>query len=493
MKTKTLQRIACLLAAAVALSGCGKSDPVSQSPAKSSGLDAQNASKSAERTTAKPAAKPSAEIMEKARLKLAQLGKDYSAKDFVASCAKGDITVVRLFLDAGMNPITKFREDAPSSLALAAHDGHVAVVRLLIEQADTEDDYALVLAAAGNSLDCVQAIAEKMPGTVRRSGAMALCVAAGNDRHQNVEYLVEKKGVSVDSKNDEGSTPLLVAVSRGSAVTVGVLVALGADVNVRYEVYYNLLDLAVRQMSVAYLAQKTDEAIAHTVNAQFLRKRGLKLSDRFKEFYMAEVLRPVFKVFVFSDIQPGIKAGADDLRLGLSGAMSGFLGGPECKNGLLSKSEIVEIHLSTLGTLIARSWGQSNGEQCKAIQAACADSLNAHERLWLEATDEKDFNPNMTNKHCCVLACAAFGGNAPIVKKLLEKGADVNLKNSEGKTPLDMAKKANGTEMVVLLEKAGGKVGAIDPATGNTPAILAPQKNAQPGKEHGPDALPRER
>ena len=39
---------------------------------------------------------------EKARAKLAQLGKSYSAAEFVVCSGIGDVTAVKLFLDAGM-------------------------------------------------------------------------------------------------------------------------------------------------------------------------------------------------------------------------------------------------------------------------------------------------------------------------------------------------------------------------------------------------------
>jgi ankyrin repeat protein len=52
---------------------------------------------------------------------------------------------------------------------------------------------------------------------------------------------------------------------------------------------------------------------------------------------------------------------------------------------------------------------------------------------------------------------ASSGGYAEVVKLLLAKGADVNVKNSKGKTALVIAKDKGKTEIVGMLERAGTK------------------------------------
>ena len=55
------------------------------------------------------------------------------------------------------------------------------------------------------------------------------------------------------------------------------------------------------------------------------------------------------------------------------------------------------------------------------------------------------------------LIIAAKNGNAEIVRLLLEKGADVNVKTDSGKTALIHAKNEGHTDIVEMLEKAGAK------------------------------------
>ena len=53
----------------------------------------------------------------------------------------------------------------------------------------------------------------------------------------------------------------------------------------------------------------------------------------------------------------------------------------------------------------------------------------------------------------------AYGGHKEIVKLFIAKGAAVNAKDDDGRTPLDMAIDFNHTETADLLRKHGGKTG----------------------------------
>ena len=57
------------------------------------------------------------------------------------------------------------------------------------------------------------------------------------------------------------------------------------------------------------------------------------------------------------------------------------------------------------------------------------------------------------------LHLAAYGGRKEIVELLIDKGADVNAKSDDGRTPLDRAIAFEQTETADLLRKHGGKTG----------------------------------
>jgi ankyrin repeat protein len=62
-----------------------------------------------------------------------------------------------------------------------------------------------------------------------------------------------------------------------------------------------------------------------------------------------------------------------------------------------------------------------------------------------------------TNNGWTPLMIAAQSGQANTVKVLLDAGANMNLKNNEGKTALTVAFKQEGNRVVPLLESAAAR------------------------------------
>ena len=57
------------------------------------------------------------------------------------------------------------------------------------------------------------------------------------------------------------------------------------------------------------------------------------------------------------------------------------------------------------------------------------------------------------------MPAAASEGQNEIAELLISEGADVNVKNDEGETPIDMAIRLKRTEAIDLLRKHGGQTG----------------------------------
>jgi hypothetical protein len=125
---------------------------------------------------------------EKARAKLAQMGKDYSPEEFVMCASKGDLTVVKLFLEAGMSVSSRFRlngEDGGDALSAACRYQQEAVVRLLLKQGAD-------------------------PNAMFR-GVTPLETAAAQDNTATMKLLLAK-GAKIDAPDAEGLNPLMLAV-----------------------------------------------------------------------------------------------------------------------------------------------------------------------------------------------------------------------------------------------------------------------------------------
>ena len=74
------------------------------------------------------------------------------------------------------------------------------------------------------------------------------------------------------------------------------------------------------------------------------------------------------------------------------------------------------------------------------------------------------------------LATAAGLGYVEIVRLLLDRGAEINVRNSKGMTPLLMAAHGGRTEIVSMLIKAGADVDTPEREYGFTPLIVASSK-----------------
>jgi ankyrin repeat protein len=87
---------------------------------------------------------------------------------------------------------------------------------------------------------------------------------------------------------------------------------------------------------------------------------------------------------------------------------------------------------------VALSWGGGNDEtKIKMIDLLVKQGANVNAKARFDETP---------------LFEAAYLAGPSVVKELLEKGADPNIRNTDGKSPLDMAKEFKKTENVKVLE-----------------------------------------
>ena len=199
---------------------------------------------------------------EQALQELEKLNVKFTPEDFVQSADKGDLKAVQLFLAAGIDGNS---QDATGSTALmvAAKTGRIDVVNKLLQQKlnldlqNKQGETALMLAAANNQADIVKLLLKKNadPNLQDQSGWSALmkavyqgntaCVEAlvGQSRqevnrallvaalagHRDIVQVLLKNGAEVDTRADDGRTPLMLAAAKGDNDLVSALLAAGAD------------------------------------------------------------------------------------------------------------------------------------------------------------------------------------------------------------------------------------------------------------------------
>ena len=191
-------------------------------------------------------------------------------------------------------------------------------------------------------------------------------------------------------------TPLLRAAEGGYKKIIELLIAKGADVNVKSVVGSTPLDEAIRRK--------------HPELAELLRQHGGKTSEELKA----------------------------------AGSIHGAV--------MVGNIDWVIKHLEAGADVNAKN--ERDGRTLLHYAARNGDKEIA-EILIAEGADVNAKNDNgQTSLHF-----AAIGGYMEIAKLLINNGADVNAKDRYGKTPLDWATKNKHPEIADLLRKHGGKSG----------------------------------
>jgi ankyrin repeat protein len=199
---------------------------------------------------------------EQATQELQRLNVKFTPDDFVQSAERGDLKAVQLFLEAGMDGNAQDTAGSTALMAAAKH-GRIDVVNKLLEQKlnlnlqDKQGETALELAAGNNQADVVKLLLKKNadPNIQDQSGWSALmkavyqgniaCVEAlaGQSHqevnrallvaaltgHKDIVKILLDNGAEVDTRADDGRTPLMLAAAKGDADLVAALVAAGAD------------------------------------------------------------------------------------------------------------------------------------------------------------------------------------------------------------------------------------------------------------------------
>lgn len=118
--------------------------------------------------------------------------------------------------------------------------------------------------------------------------------------------------------------------------------------------------------------------------------------------------------------------------------------------------------LTAAGAHLPWTEAEAAGHLCSAVSANDIELL----RLYLEAGgpggDKAAFASSKEYDSRCPLAVAAGDGNRDAVAVLLDAGANVNLKDRWGATPLDEAVKAGHDDICALLIARGGRLGESD-------------------------------
>ena len=158
------------------------------------------------------------------------------------ACRENQDAEVANLLKTPLNPDGRCAHRDSPPIWHAAQQGHLEVVRLLIEagadmnakDAQYHEDTALLVAARGGHLEVVRLLVEAGAdmNAANARGATALLVAAQQGHLEVVRLLIEA-GADVNVANADGETALLDQAARGHLEEVRLLLKAGADMNAK--------------------------------------------------------------------------------------------------------------------------------------------------------------------------------------------------------------------------------------------------------------------
>jgi hypothetical protein len=157
---------------------------------------------------------------------------------------RGDTTVVRELLDKGAESGAMSILDRPSSflaaaLPMAARQGHLELVQLLMDRGVDGRGQALIQAAANDRVDVMKLLLTRgveadtqEASTGRPPGYTPLMGAAMNGHLESMQLLLDY-GAAINKRGPDGVTALALAASSGRRKVVEFLLDRGADLNAR--------------------------------------------------------------------------------------------------------------------------------------------------------------------------------------------------------------------------------------------------------------------
>ena len=157
------------------------------------------------------------------------------------AAANGHVAVVKLLVEKGAKLEAKDERNGLTPLLWAAANGHEAVVKLLLEkgaelEAKDHGQTPLFYAAANGREAVVKLLVEKgakLEAKDKDNGQTPLFHAAANGREAVVKLLLEK-GAELEAKDKEnGQTPLSYAAANGREAVVKLLVEKGAELEAK--------------------------------------------------------------------------------------------------------------------------------------------------------------------------------------------------------------------------------------------------------------------
>jgi ankyrin repeat protein len=329
-----------------------------------------------------------------------------------------------------------------------------------------------------------------------RSGETALHLAADNDDAEMVALLLKAGGFDINAKDNRGKTPLLDSVTngQGTAKTTPLLIAAGADLDVKYQYGTSILWEAANSDNAGTVAvlikagakldaanEKGETPLIYAASmgrkvTPLLIKAGASLTAKDEDgetaLVAASATGEAESVRMLIEAKADANAADESGRTALINAAG--VTAQMMKSFDITEADVTQMVEGLIGAgadVKARSKLDATTPLIAAAREGHVDSvarLIAAKAPLNSKTDPDGFTPLME---------AAKAGHADVVKSLLAAGADAKIKDRAGRTAAAWA--ADYPEVVAVLGGGSGGATAAPRAAGKS---VTPEQKAEAEK-----------
>ena len=365
------------------------------------------------------------------------LGIDINSKDslertpLIVAAASGKMQAVNFLLEKGADPFLT-TNTGRNLLHAAVEGGNVLIVETVlsnnidINSKDDDGHTSLMIAAFHNNLEVVEYLLRKGADPLLKTklGRNVLLIASQYASIAVIEQLLSV--VDINSRDDEGNTPLMVAAACANVQAVNYLLEKDADLLLTGKSGWSLLHFA---------SQGGNVAIIETILSKGL---DIDIKDN-----CGTGLTPLAVAILFKNLEALnylLNKGAD----------------PFVETNLISANL---LHLATIGgdidtikAILSHGFDINikSTEGLTSLMFATFTKKAAVVDCFLENGADPTLRDNF-GRTC--LHYASQGGDVPIIKKCLSLGLDIESKDVDGKTPLMIAAAEGNSDAVEFLLK----------------------------------------
>jgi len=329
-----------------------------------------------------------------------------------------NVDMLRYLLEVGADIDEPTHNDA-SAIYFACQNNHMEALRFLTERgadlnkATNTGATPLYIACEEGNFDVVKHLIEVQADVhlPLNNGASPTCIACENGYLPIVQLLVEGGGADVNQCTNDGTSPLYIASEKNHLDIVKYLLERGADVNAPKDngitPLYIACQCATAQLVTLLIDSGADLSIVNLINGN----------------------TPLHAVCIDgkANIVDLLCAKGADVESRDFGLFT-----PLCLASQMGKPNLVEILLQKNADPSSFGW---NGNSSLHIASWCGHIAAVRSMLALE-----DLSLDCQNIYGCTpLHLAAMNGKLGVVQALLQKSADINMKDKNNNTPLHYA------------------------------------------------------